>query len=199
MKYIVFGVPGVGKTSVMKGVVEKTGINRVHWGDLSKDIAVANNLINDIDELRKLDLESQLKVKEMVVNRILEESSSASGDMVIETHAAIKTPQGFLPGLEMRTIQRLDPDVFIVVEAKPELVFQRRLLDETRTRKDDLTIDEVEESLRVTRQMAMTYSVLASGTVLFVENKEGDLDYAIGRVTELIEKGRVSQNELGAI
>lgn len=199
MKYVVFGVPGVGKTSVIKSVVEKTGVKRVHWGDLSREIATEQGLIKDIDELRKLELNAQLKVKELVVNKIIAEAYSAENDIMIETHAAIKTPQGFLPGLEMKTIQQLDPDVFVVIEAKPELVFQRRLLDEARTRKDDLTIDEVEESLRVTRQMAMTYAVLASGTVLFVENKEGDLEHAVDKVTELIQKGRVEQVELGAI
>jgi len=105
-----------------------------------------------------------------------------------------------MPGLDLRTIKALDPDVFVVIESSPELVFQRRLLDESRVRKDDLTIDDVKESLRVTRQMAMTYSVLASGTVVFVDNKEGDVDYAVNKIVELIELGRVSEDDIfGAI
>ncbi len=199
MKYIVFGIPGVGKTSVISSVVEKTAIKHIHWGDLSKEVATKKGLIHDVDELRRLDLNTQIEVKKEVVQEIINSANSGS-DVLIETHAAIKTPQGFMPGLDLRTIKALDPDVFVVIESSPELVFQRRLLDESRVRKDDLTIDDVKESLRVTRQMAMTYSVLASGTVVFVDNKEGDVDYAVNKIVELIELGRVSEDDIfGAI
>lgn len=199
MLYIVFGVPGVGKTSVIRGLIEKTGIKHIHWGNLANEIATREGLIENIDELRELSLEKQNRVKKLVVGQIIQEAKTSQGDLLIETHAAIKTPQGFMPGMDMRTIQELDPDVFIVIQAKPEIVFQRRLLDESRQRKDDLTIEEVNESLSVTRQMAQTYAVLASGTVFFVENKEDQLEYAIEKLEELIVKGRVGDGELGAI
>ncbi len=199
MKYVVFGVPGVGKTSVVKEVVSRLNLTHIHWGDLSKEVALKQGLINEVDELRKLDLKQQLQIKELVVQEILNVAKQTDGELIIETHAAIKTPQGFLPGLEMKTIKSLDPDVFIVVEADPELVFQRRLLDKERSRNDDVTIKEVRESLRVTRQMAMTYAVLSSGTVLFVENKENELEFAVDKITKLIKQGLVYQEGLGAI
>lgn len=200
MKYAVLGIPGVGKTSVVKGVIEKTGVNHVHWGSLSKKIAKEQGLIQNIDELRRLDVDLQRKIKMEVSREIERIANNSQKDILIETHAAIKTPQGYMPGLTLDEIQRVRPDVFIVIEASPEMVFQRRLLDESRWRRDDITIQDVEDSLEVTRQMAMTFAVLATATVRFVENREGDLDYAINKIIELIEAGHIQGEErLGAI
>ncbi|MBD3279914.1 adenylate kinase [Candidatus Dojkabacteria bacterium] len=198
MKYVVFGVPGVGKTSVIKGVTEKTAINHIHWGDLSFEIAQEKGFVQDRDEVRRLNLEKQYEVKVAVGERIAEMTNDGK-DALIETHAAVKTPQGYMPGFSINTINRVKPDTFIVIEADPEFVFQRRLMDSTRWRKDDTSLSDVEESIRVTRNMAMTNAVLAVGTVVFIENKEGDLDYAVNRIVELIEQGRLKMDHLGAI
>ena len=198
MKYVVFGVPGVGKTSVIKKVIERTTIKHIHWGDLSFEIAKEKGMAGDRDELRTLSIEEQNEVKIAVEEKIAEITANEK-DSLIETHAAVKTPQGYMPGFSINTINKIKPDVFIVVEAEPEFVFQRRLLDDSRWRKDDTTLAAVEESLRVTRNMAMTNAVLAVGTVVFIENKEGDLDYAVDRIVELIEKGKLQMDHLGAI
>ncbi len=200
MKYVVLGIPGVGKTSVVKGVIDKTGVNHIHWGNLSKKIAMEQGLIENIDELRKLDVDLQRKIKMEVSKEIEKLVKKSSKDILIETHAAIQTTQGYMPGFTLDEIQRVRPDVFLVIEASPEMIFQRRLKDGSRWRKDDLTILDVKDSLAVTRQMAMTFAVLATATVYFVENKEGDLDYAVHKIVELIEAGRIQGGaRLGAI
>ncbi|MBN1331933.1 adenylate kinase [Candidatus Dojkabacteria bacterium] len=189
MKYVIFGVPGVGKTAVIEKVIASTGIIRINWGDLTEEIMREQGLIKNRDEMRKLNLRSQRPVQEQVVKKILD-IGKESGDLLIETHAAMKTPQGYWPGLNFDSLRQLDPDTFVAIETSAENIFSRREKDTTRDRKDDLSIEDLEEHIRVTRILASTFAVLTGGTAYFVENKEGDIDYAAGRIIELIERGR---------
>jgi len=185
MRYIIFGNPGVGKTSVVNGVLKKTGVTHIHWGDLSFEVAKEKELITDKDELRHLDLHTQQEVRKEVTKKILA-TSEQNENILIETHAAVKTPQGYWPGLSRQTLENLEIDVFIVLSAKPEHIFERRLKDTTRERKDELTIEAVEDALNITNQMAITYAVLSGGTFIEIENKEGDLDYSVNMISKLI-------------
>lgn len=184
MKYVIMGLPGVGKTSVVKEVLNKTNLKHLHWGNLSEKVAKEMGVIKNIDELRNSDPQKQIDVRNEVVKEILE--VARNGDILIETHAALKGPHGYFPGLTQEIIKEINPDVFIVVEAGAEFIMKRRKGDKTRERKDDITLWDVEESIFVTRSMVSTYAVLAEGTVFFVENKEGDLDYAVNRIVELV-------------
>ncbi len=188
MKYVIFGVPGVGKTSVVNGVLERTGIEHIHWGDLTMDVALEKGLIKDRDEIRKLNIEQQKDIRKEVSQKIFEISQNHD-DVLVETHAAVKTPQGYWPGLSLPTLERFAPDVFIVLNAKPEIVFERRLKDTSRWRKDEVTIENVKEAMSITRQMVINYAVLTSGTFIEVENKQGDLEHAVGIISELVEAG----------
>jgi adenylate kinase len=192
MKYIIFGIPGVGKTSVVEGVIARTGIKHIHWGDLTVEVAAEMKIIKDRDEIRNLNIEKQKEIRKVVAKKIFDISQTEK-NILVETHAAVKTPQGYWPGLSIRTLERFTPDVFIVLSASPELIFERRLKDESRWRKDEVTIESVNEALNITREVVVTYAVLTSGTFIEVENKLDDLNYAINIISELIEKGEQSQ------
>ena len=191
MKYIIFGLPGVGKTSVVNGVLERTKIKHIHWGNLSFEVAKRMGLVKDVDELRQLDLDKQKEVRKEVTAEI-DKISKEYDDILVETHAAVKTPQGYWPGLSKSTLDRIDFDVFIVLTADPGVIFERRLKDESRWRKDEVTIDSIREAISISKQMAITYSVLCSGTFIEVENRQNDMNHAVDAISELIERGRVS-------
>jgi len=189
MIYVIFGVPGVGKTLVINGVIEKTGIELVNWGDLTEEIAKAQGLVEERDDIRKMSFKKQLPIQEKVAQRIIEIARHQE-NLLIETHAAVKTPQGFWAGLNYDSIRKIMPDTFIALETSAENIMSRRKNDKTRERKDDHTLEEVQTHIRITREMASTFAVLSAGTVFFVENKEGDVDYAVGRIVEMMEKVR---------
>ena len=188
MKYIVFGLPGVGKTSVINKVIEKTNIHHIHWGDLTMELALKRGFIKNRDEIRNLNIEEQKEIRRGVTKQIYE-ISLEHPNVLIETHAAVKTPQGYWPGLSLLTLQRFKPDVFIVLSAEPEFIFERRLKDTSRWRRDEVTIQSIKKALDITRQMAINYAVLVSGTFIEVENKQGDIDYAVNIISELIQTG----------
>lgn len=188
MKYVIFGVPGVGKTSVVKGVLERTGIKHIHWGDLTMDVALEKGVIKNRDEIRMLNIEQQKDIRKEVSQKIFEISQNHD-NVLVETHAAVKTPQGYWPGLSLSTLERFSPDVFIVINAQPEFVFERRLKDTSRWRKDEVTIESVREAMSITTQMVINYAVLTSGTFLEVENKQNDLNFAVDIISELVEVG----------
>ncbi|KKQ34829.1 MAG: Adenylate kinase [candidate division WS6 bacterium GW2011_GWA2_37_6] len=193
MIYVVFGVPGVGKTAVVDKVIEQTGIKHVIWGDLTEEYMVKNKMIEDRDEMRKLDIRQQRPIQIEVAEEIVKMSKGSEGqntdtDILIETHAAIKTPQGYWPGMNFDVFTKIKPDIFIVIEAAAKNILSRRQKDETRERKDDLNLQAVEDHLQITRDMASTFAVLTGGTVFYVENKEGDVGYAVGKIVEMMGK-----------
>jgi adenylate kinase len=186
MIYIVMGIPGVGKSAVIDKVVEKTGIKRIVWGDLTEKQLVKRGLAKSRDEMRKLSIAKQAEVQEQVARQIAVMVDEYS-DLLIETHVVIKTPEGYWPGLNFDILQKFDANAFIVVEASAKNIMSRRNSDPSRDRKDDLTLEEIEEHIRITREMASTFAVLSGGTVVFVENRQGDLDYAVGKIAKLIK------------
>jgi adenylate kinase len=56
---VVTGIPGVGKTTVMKQATEGLDIEFVTFGSVMIDIAKEMGLVKDRDEMRKLTLEQQ--------------------------------------------------------------------------------------------------------------------------------------------
>lgn len=189
MVSVVFGIPGVGKSSVVKKVVKELSIERIHWGNVAFEIAEAKGIVEDVDKLRKQDLriqkEIQLESADKIASMIAEDPDK---HYVIETHAALKTPQGYLPGLNMEIIAKLKPEVFIVYEAEPGHIYHRRMVDPARDRSDDTTLDAVQLNLDTTRYFAANYAVLAPGTLFVIQNREGDLDYAVNMTIKALEK-----------
>ncbi len=59
---VVTGIPGVGKTTVMKKAAEGMDINFVTFGTVMIEIAQEMKLVKDRDEMRKLTLEQQKKL-----------------------------------------------------------------------------------------------------------------------------------------
>lgn len=185
MKYVIFGIPGVGKTSVVNGLVEKTSIKNINLGSLLTEIGKELGLIENRDELRKLNFKLQQKIRKATVERIIN-LHEKYGDILLDTHAAIKTKQGYLPGFDKYMLENLNPDVFIVVWAKPEDIINRRKGDESRDRDAD-TAEQIADGIRITKQMATTYAVLAGATYSEVENMEGKLEDTINTLEKIVK------------
>lgn len=177
-RVIIVGIPGVGKTTVVSRVVELLKEKNIRvsvsiFGTVMFDEAKKKGVQNR-DDLRKLSVKEQKELQSMAARTI----SSIDDDVVIvDTHAFISTKEGFYPGLPHNVLEILNPDSFIMITARPEEIYNRRMTDTTRTR-DIVSIDEIKKELDVTSAMLSTCSILCGSPIKMVLNTEGKVDEA---------------------
>ena len=177
-RVIIVGIPGVGKTTVVSRVVELLKKKNVRvsvsiFGTVMFNEAKKKGVKNR-DDLRKLSVKEQKELQSMAARTI----ASIKDDVVIvDTHAFISTQEGFYPGLPHNVLEILNPDSFIMISARPEEIYNRRMTDETRTR-DIVSIDTIKKELDVTSAMLSTCSILCGSPIKMVLNTEGKVDEA---------------------
>jgi len=155
VRLIVVAVPGAGKTTILRIVKEKLpDVTVVNYGDYMLDVAKRRYGISHRDEMRrKLPLNDYRRVQEIAA----EEIAKIPGDVLIDTHAAIKMHGGFYPGLPGRIIERLMPDAIVVLEFNPMDIIERRMKDEALRIREKETPQEIE-----LHQMANRYYAFAA-------------------------------------
>ncbi len=172
------GIPGVGKTTVVSRVVELLKEKNIRvsvsiFGTVMFDEAKKKGVQNR-DDLRKLSVKQQKELQSMAAKTI----ASIDDDVIIvDTHAFISTKEGFYPGLPHNVLEILNPDSFIMITARPEEIYNRRMTDTTRTR-DIVSIDAIKKELDVTSAMLSTCSILCGSPIKMVLNTEGKVDEA---------------------
>ncbi|MHA2281189.1 MAG: adenylate kinase [Promethearchaeota archaeon] len=179
MRMVVTGVPGVGKTSVMEGVAKEKNLKIVNYGSVMFEVAKAQGLVEDRDQIRKLTVEKQRDVQEAAAERIYE-----MGDVIVDTHCTIKTPGGYYPGLPEWVLRKLQPDRILLVEATKEEIANRRSKDKSRVR-DTEAQEEIDEHQRMNRYVAMAYSMLSGASIKIVFNHDNGLEKAVEDVLKV--------------
>ena len=129
-KVIITGVPGVGKSTVVNGALEKLkeeGINyqTINFGTFMFEVAQREGLAKDRDEMRKLDKDIQKRLQQLAAKAI----AQIDGNVIIDTHASVKTPNGYLAGLPEWVLRELMLDLIILVETDEDQILLRRLSD----------------------------------------------------------------------
>lgn len=186
MLILVFGIPGVGKTTVLEELKKiKPHLVVKKFGTIEFEIAQKKGLVNDRDELRKLDIEIQKSLQFEAldeINRLHDEFS----DLVIDTHAAVKTKAGYWPGFSESLLKKIFPDIYVLVECAHETILRHRLADVTRTR-DDESLADIEQHQMIDRAFAATYATMTNGMILIVDNKEGEPQFAAQKIAKVLE------------
>jgi adenylate kinase len=172
MRIVVTGVPGVGKSTVMKAAAMAKNLTILNYGDVMFEFAKEMN-IKDRDEIRKLPLETQQELQRQAAIQLGE-----LDDIIIDTHNTIKTSKGYLPGLPKRVIQEIRPKTIFLVEASPEEIFKRRNKDDSRERDQD-TVEDIQEQQDFNRMAAMAAALMVSATVKIIVNADGKVDQAM--------------------
>jgi len=178
---VVTGIPGVGKTTVMKQAAKGLDIKFVTFGTVMIDIAKEIGLVKDRDEMRKLTLEQQ---KDLQIRSA--EKVASMGNVILDTHCTVKTPKGYMPGLPEWVLKKLMPTAIVVVEADSEEIFNRRANDETRNRDPD-TVDQITEHQQINRAAAMSYAALTGATVKIVFNHDNEIDDAVKQAEPVVK------------
>ncbi len=191
---VVTGVPGVGKTTVisyLEKMAKEKGIKIkvVNFGTYMLNTALSEGLVKNRDEIRKLPLRKQLGLQERAARRIIEDASNELGDegyLIIDTHALVKTPAGYWPGLPAHVLDELKPDMIAVIEADPELIAKRQERDVTRFRSDIGGPEGVRKLMEYARAATLASAVRYASTVAFIENPEGAPERAAKELLERI-------------
>jgi len=178
---VVTGIPGVGKSTVIAGALEKLreeGLvyELVNYGDVMLEMMGEQMGITDRDEMRKVPFEPYREIQRAAAERIAEMAELKP--VLLDTHCSIKKPEGYLPGLPRWALESLKPESIVLIEAEPEEVVARRTRDVSRRRDEEL-LAEVAEHQQLNRAIAMAYAALVGATVKIVKNRNGKLSDAI--------------------
>jgi len=188
---VVTGIPGTGKTTVcneLRRLAEKCGKRVVvlNYGSIMVELSKAHGKLIHRDDVRKSELPSQRNLQLEAAERISKiMAGKIENNFVIDTHMVVKTADGYWAGLPLEVLDRLKPDLFVLVEAEPEEVLARRFKNPARKR-DKALRDEVMEELAFSRRMAAACSVLTGAAVKIVKNPSGKQVEAAEEILKLL-------------
>lgn len=192
---VVTGVPGVGKTTVLNHFVKLAAerglkVKVVNFGDYMLETALKEGLVKSRDEVRRLPLRKQLSLQALAASRIIDDCRDELGEdgfLVVDTHALVRTPAGYWPGLPFHVLEKLRPDMIVVIEAEPELVVERQARDRSRYRADIGGVEGVKRLMEQARAAAIASAVRYASTVLIVHNREGAPEEAALQLLEALK------------
>jgi adenylate kinase len=171
-KVIITGVPGVGKTTVVNEALKKLkedGIEyqMVNFGSVMFEVAKTDSVVQDRDQMRTLDRTVQKRLQQLAAQAI----AQISGNVLVDTHASVKTPKGYLAGLPEWVLREIMPDMIILVETDDDQILMRRLSDETRTR-DKEGSRAIAEHQQFNRSIAAAYAMVTGCTIKIIMNPD---------------------------
>jgi adenylate kinase len=120
----------------------------------------------DKDALRKLPLSDQQKIGIKAAQKMAEQMPKLA---CIDTHALIKTPKGYCPGIPQEVLSILQPNAIVMIECAPEHIFERRKRDTSRKR-DQETIEEILRHQELSRSFSLTCSALTGALYSTIYN-----------------------------
>ena len=189
--FIVTGIPGVGKTSVIEAMLKKAEkvisepIEMVNYGTVMLEVAKGENLVNSRDELRILPPQVQRRIQRIAGEKI---SKMAEDKIVIvDTHTLIITPDGYLVGLPEWVVTALEPHSIILVEADPNEIARRRSKDDTRER-DKEFLNGIKEHQDLCRVAGIVCATLTGSIVKVIENRDGEVEQAAMNLLKMFEE-----------
>lgn len=185
LRVVVVGIPGVGKTTVVEGLVSSfEGAKLANFGSVMLESALALKMVRHRDEIRKLPVAKQKRLQKLAAGRIARMRQSL---VVVDTHLFIRTHEGYWPGLPLGVVAAMKPTHLILVEATPEEVATRRAADGSRYR-DSVTVESLSEELTLARVFLTATSSLTGAPMKIVSNPQGKQDEVIAGLVDMLER-----------
>ena len=182
---VVLGIPGVGKTTVVGGVVSGYGgAKLVNFGTLMFEAGRSLGWVKNRDEIRKMKVEKQRRLQKLAATKI---SRMQGKVIVVDTHLFIRTEEGFWPGLPFEVVRAMKPTHLVLVEASPQDIARRRSSDATRYR-DAVTAEGLAEELQLARGFLAVSSTITGAPMMMVTNADGRQADAILQVVRMLER-----------
>jgi adenylate kinase len=173
---IAMGLPGAGKSTVLKGV--ESDYELVNFGDLMLEIEKEKFGVKDRDEMRTLPIEKQNEAQRLVYEKL----SKMDGKVILDTHCSINTPKGFFPGVPFDYLKMLKVDAMVLITADVEEVAQRRAEDPTRKRDaDDIALHD-----SMNRAYLAAYSAFTGAPAVVIFNRQNRLEEAVAQLKSIL-------------
>jgi len=190
---IVTGIPGVGKTTVLKELVREAGkkgarLNVINYASIMLEVAKEKGKGVGRDGLRCMPIELQRALQMEAVERI-EKMIAESPETIVDTHMIIRTNQGYWTGLPLKVLRKLRPSLFVLLEAEIDEIVDRRLKDRKRKR-DKVLMDEVKEEMSFSRFVAASCATLTGAPVKILKNPAGKQVEVANQLLSTIQKLR---------
>ncbi|NJE84964.1 adenylate kinase [Thermococcus sp. CX2] len=184
---MITGIPGVGKSTITKLALRKARMKfkLVNFGDLMFEEAVKAGLVKHRDEMRKLNPNVQKDLQMKAARRIVEMAKTEP--ILIDTHATIRTPVGYLLGFPKEVIEVINPNFIVIIEATPSEILGRRLRDLKRDR-DVETEEQIQRHQDLNRAAAVSYAMHSNALIKIIENHEDKgLEEAVHELVEVLD------------
>ncbi|MCS7122475.1 MAG: adenylate kinase [Candidatus Micrarchaeota archaeon] len=190
MIIVITGLPGAGKTTTINEVLKRLDgkIEIISFGTEMMKIVQDRYGIQHRDEIRKKLTPQQIEeVQIEVAKRIHEYANSTSKLILVDTHAAIKTEFGYIPGIHDGMLRNMKISAFVYITTKYEEIMLRRVRDATRYRDEE---DKVEISLHNEMNLAVlsSCSIQTGAPVKIIVNRDGELEKAVNELENYILK-----------
>lgn len=174
---VVSGVPGVGASEVCRLARQQLGeeYTLLNVGDIMLEEAIAQGLVTERGDLGTLSRRDLYLLQRRAGEFIA--SKARSNAVLVNTHFAVATAHGFLPGLRPEVLEDVDPTRLVLVEAAPETIADRReAVDYREYREQGVRSIDLHQDLN--RAAAMHHAVTAGCPVRLVENEGAPADAA---------------------
>ncbi|ALV61945.1 Adenylate kinase, archaeal type [Thermococcus sp. 2319x1] len=184
---VITGIPGVGKSTITKLALKRTRakFRVVNFGDIMFEEALKAKLVTHRDEMRKLSLRVQRELQLKAAQRILE--ISREEPVLLDTHATIKTPLGYMLGFPKEVIEIINPRFVVIIEATPSEILGRRLRDLKRDR-DVETEEQIQRHQDLNRAAAISYAMHSNALIKIIENHEDKgLEEAVNELVKILD------------
>ena len=184
---VITGIPGVGKSTITRLALQRTRarFRVINFGDIMFEEAVKANLVSHRDEMRRLSLKAQRELQLKAAQRILE--ISRKEPVLLDTHATIKTPLGYMLGFPKEVIEVINPKFMVIIEANPSEILGRRLRDLKRDR-DVETEEQIQRHQDLNRAAAISYAMHSNALIKIIENHEDKgLEEAVNELVKILD------------
>lgn len=182
---IIVGLSGVGKGTVLEQAMNLSDkdYNLINYGDRMVKTAKEEGLVGSRDELKNLPPEENKKIQRMAAESIIDDAEKQ--DIIVETHATLQTPYGYIPGLPEWSVKAMNPEKIIMIDADSEEILERTQEDSTRDREHE-KVEEITEYRQIAREMASTAAVLTGSYLTVIHNHDGMVEKSAERLVKVL-------------
>jgi adenylate kinase len=180
---LVSGVTGVGLSSVCQAVRRGLGeeYRLINFGDVMLEQAATSGITTERKELGELSQTQTRRLQRRAGEFVADEARTA--DILLSTHLAVETSAGYIQGLPVEVLHEVSPTAFVLVEADPETILERRGESDRET--GAATERKISFEQDLNRSAALQYARDQNAPVRFIEN-EGGIEEAAQRMAETL-------------
>jgi adenylate kinase len=167
---ILVGIPGSGKTSILQEAMNQVpSLIIINYADRMLELSAKQGVSRDM--LRKMEPHEQRKAGIEAAKTMV---SQEEGVTIVDTHAMIKTPIGYMSGIPLEVLEILKPKALAWIECRSDVILQRRTHDTSRSR-DNETKDEIALHQSLTRSYLAACALSTGALLCPIPNNEGSL------------------------